>query len=197
MVKIFEKIAKGISAVGLRDSRNITHIILHHSLTNGGGASQFRKYHVNFLGWKAMAYDIVINKDGRVELGERWFYKLANDKKQLEIITGFYSRNFNQHGKAYLMAGIVKHYKAAGEWRRGMNRKGMHICLVGNFDKYPPSDLQLSVLKEFLFNFSNAFSLIFNRRLTLSRHCDFNINKTCPGKLFPFEALIKDLKYLF
>ncbi|MBD3194371.1 MAG: hypothetical protein GF317_04900 [Candidatus Lokiarchaeota archaeon] len=191
VTKLIEKISNYISIVGKRSSSQITNIVLHHSLTNGGDANSFRKYHVNFLSWKAMAYDVVITQQGFLQMGERWFYEIADNAEQLKNIIQFYNNEIGIKNKALLMAGFVDHYKAAGEWRQNMNTKGMHICLVGNFDKYKPNDTQIKTLTIFLKVFCLSFFKLYNKKLIISMHRDFNKGKSCPGNKFPIERVKK------
>jgi len=49
--------------------RKIKNIIVHHSDTNTGNATTFKRYHVKVLGWSDLAYHGVILKNGITELG--------------------------------------------------------------------------------------------------------------------------------
>lgn len=45
----------------------ITHLAIHHSLTDGGDYEAFSRYHVESNNWPSIGYTYVINKDGSVD----------------------------------------------------------------------------------------------------------------------------------
>jgi N-acetyl-anhydromuramyl-L-alanine amidase AmpD len=83
------------------------YIVLHHSATHNGSATQFDTFHREVRGWEnGLGYHFVIGNgtdsgDGEIEVGKRW-------RNQLQ----------GAH---------------AGEPR--YNRLGIGICLVGNFEE--------------------------------------------------------------
>lgn len=93
-------------------------IVVHHSGTSAGCASDFHQAHLN-RGWDELGYHFVIgngtgSSDGQIEVGSRWY-------KQ-------------KHGA---------HCKTAGNWH---NEHGIGICMVGNFEQGRPSARQLASL---------------------------------------------------
>jgi N-acetyl-anhydromuramyl-L-alanine amidase AmpD len=99
-------------------SRRWTHIVIHHSATEAGGASQFDAYHRS-KGWDELGYHFVIGNgtdtpDGLVEVGPRW----AAQKRGAHCKTpeGYF------------------------------NERGIGICLVGNFEHSRPTEAQLRSL---------------------------------------------------
>ena len=45
----------------------ITHLAIHHSLTDSGSYAAFSRYHVESNGWPSIGYAFVINKDGSID----------------------------------------------------------------------------------------------------------------------------------
>jgi len=96
------------------------YIVVHHSATGTGSASEFHHAHQN-RGWDELGYHFVIGNgsgsgDGRVEVGSRWY-------KQ-------------KHGA---------HCKTAGNYH---NEHGIGVCLVGNFERSYPSHRQMASLQK-------------------------------------------------
>ncbi len=99
-------------------SRRWECIVIHHSATATGCASQFDAAHKK-RGWDGLGYHFVIGNgtdtpNGRVEVGERW-------RQQ-------------KHGA---------HCKTADNF---YNDHGIGICLVGDFEKSVPSRAQMDSL---------------------------------------------------
>lgn len=95
-------------------------IVVHHSATATGCASDFNSAHLQ-RGWDELGYHFVIGNgsgsgDGQIEVGSRWY-------KQ-------------KHGA---------HCKTAGNYH---NEHGIGICLVGNFDNAHPTAAQLASLRK-------------------------------------------------
>lgn len=55
-----------------RNISDIKGIVVHHSLTTGGSADAFARYHINTNGWSVMGYTYVINKNGSIEWCADW-----------------------------------------------------------------------------------------------------------------------------
>lgn len=101
-----------------RISERWTTIVIHHSATDRGGATEFDKFHKK-KGWDELGYHFVIGNgtdtpDGYVEVGARWH-------KQ-------------KHGA---------HCKTPGNY---YNEHGIGVCIVGDFTRTSPSRKQLASL---------------------------------------------------
>lgn len=142
-----------------------THIVIHHSLTKDQKVVDWpaiRRYHKEELGYIDVGYPFGIEGIYRQGFGTVY-----------EILVG---RQLNQTGA---------HCKQAG-----MNRKGIGICMIGNFDVVPPPDDQLEKLISLVRALMSVFKI---PKKNVKRHSDFAPYKTCPGKAFPwdkFKALI-------
>ena len=103
----------------LGEERPWRYIVIHHSATATGSATEFDRMH-KAKGWDELGYHFVIGNgtgtgDGEVEVGSRW-------PKQ-------------KHGA---------HTKVTGHPE--YNDVGIGICLVGNFDVTHPSEAQMQSL---------------------------------------------------
>ncbi|MDR4507299.1 MAG: peptidoglycan recognition protein family protein [Candidatus Brocadiaceae bacterium] len=105
--------------------RDWKYVVVHHSASASGSASEFDKYHREKRGWEnGLGYHFVIGNgkgspDGEIEIGNRW-------ERQIN----------GAH------AGVEKY-----------NHYGIGICLVGNFNETYPTEAQmksLSVLVAYL-----------------------------------------------
>jgi N-acetyl-anhydromuramyl-L-alanine amidase AmpD len=103
-------------------SKRWTCIVVHHSATSCGCASEFHHAH-QARGWDELGYHFVIGNgtgsaNGQIEVGPRWY-------KQ-------------KHGA---------HCKTAGNYH---NEHGIGICLVGNFERTRPTARQMASLNKLL-----------------------------------------------
>lgn len=69
---------------------------------------------------------------------------------------------------------------------RGQNHDSLSICFVGNFDYYRVPDAQLEAGGRIISLWMKLYGI---KLKDIYGHCDFDPNKTCPGKLFSFEDL--------
>ncbi len=98
--------------------RDWKYIVIHHSASESGSASEFDKFHREKRGWEnGLGYHFVIgngrgSEDGLIEIGSRWV---------------------NQLDGAH--AGVQEY-----------NHYGIGICLVGNFNDSYPTTSQMSSL---------------------------------------------------
>jgi hypothetical protein len=103
------------------------YIVIHHSATDSGSASQFDAWHKK-KGWDGLGYDFVIDNgsggpDGAVEVGYRW-----------------------REQKVGAHAGP----------KNPRNEDGVGICLVGDFTKTRPTAAQMRALSR-LCNFLSSY----------------------------------------
>lgn len=98
--------------------RDWKYIVIHHSASESGNATEFDKYHREKRGWEnGLGYHFVIGNghgsgDGQIEIGNRWI---------------------NQIDGAH--AGVQEY-----------NHFGIGICLVGNFNDTNPTTNQMASL---------------------------------------------------
>jgi len=136
-----------------------THIILHHSATDRGGALTFDKYHRQ-KGWDELGYHFVIGNgtdtpDGYIEVGSRW--------------------NKQKHGA---------HCKTPNNY---FNDHGIGICLVGDFTNSKPTLKQLAAAEN-LTRFLADQCSISPHRVT-SHTAVKGKSTQCPGRHFPMGRI--------
>jgi len=139
--------------------REWTHIILHHSATEAGGAATFDRYHRG-LGWdRGLGYNFVIGNgtrtgDGEIEVGDRWR---------------------RQTRGAHCKAG-------------DMNARAVGICFVGNFETDEgPSEAQLRAGADLVRYLAWRFAIPCGNILGHGEVT--GARTQCPGRFFPIERM--------
>ena len=140
-----------------------THLVLHHSLTKDGQT----------VSWNA------IRRYHMLELG--WLDNGYNFG--VEDIGGSYE----------ILAGRPLLARAAAAYQNGMNRKGVHVCFVGNYDLAPPPVAMLDVAARFLADICEALSIPLTTEF-VTGHRDVAPYKSCPGKHFDVADFVRRLR---
>ncbi len=146
------------------------YIVIHHSATPSGSAAGFDRMHRS-KGWDGVAYHFVITNgkggpDGGLQVSDRWWQQ--------------------KHGAhAGGLPGQVD-----PEARNDYNEFGIGICLVGNFEKSPPTRKQMLTLARLVGRLRNMFDLpqsaVFGHRHVKST--------ACPGRYFSWKTLCALMK---
>ncbi len=147
----------------LPDANRWRYIVIHHSATEVGNAELFDKGHRRRGFWNGLGYHFVID-NGSTGMADG------------QVETG--------HRWNHQMDGA--HCNA-----NGMNKYGIGICLVGNFDKERPSGPQFDSLIWLIRQLQAKYNIPASNVL---RHEDVPGKDThCPGKHFPWSQLRKYL----
>jgi hypothetical protein len=93
-------------------------------------------------------------------------------------------------GRYEILFGRPLRQDAAAVKEAGMNKKGIHVCCVGNFDQHPPHPEMWQLTAE-LVSVLCAMLKIPNRRIF--GHRDF-AKKTCPGRQFNLDTFRRDVE---
>ncbi len=101
-------------------------------------------------------------------------------------------------GYHHLIELVDKEYKifkgrednVAGAHTRGMNINSLGICCVGNYDKRFMDEDMFDLLADLVFCLCLKYMIPIDN---IRRHNDYAPYKTCPGKYFPFDKLIKTI----
>jgi len=94
----------------------------------------------------------------------------------------------------YSLLGRAEHKVAAAVREGDLNKTGIHICMVGNFDLAPPPEAMMDCLiRRVLYPVMDRWSIGVD---DLYGHNNFATYKTCPGTKFPMEALKDRLRKL-
>lgn len=133
-------------------------IVLHHSATVSGSARQFDQYHRNVNGWDELGYHFVVGNGTGTPDG------------------------FIEVGPRWVTQKHGAHCKTSDNY---FNEHGIGICLVGNFDKRPPTPAQLRSLRYLLGYLQSQTRIPSSRILT---HGGVTHKTACPGRYFPSVA---------
>jgi N-acetylmuramoyl-L-alanine amidase len=143
------------------DENEWKYVVLHHSATDEGNASNFDRYHREKRKWpEGLAYHFVIGNgngsgNGEIEVGDRW-------TKQIH---GAHTANMN------------------------LNRIAIGICLVGNFEEdNKPTNNQLESLTSLVNYVSKKYKIPESN--VIMHNQVVQKGTVCPGKNFPYEQLI-------
>jgi len=134
------------------------HIIIHHSATSDSDT----------VSWQAIRR-----------------YHIDN-QKWLDIGYHFGVEKINGHQE--ILLGRPLDQSGAHTKEQGMNRRGIGVCFVGDFDKKPPSNETLIYAAKYLVvPLMRYFSIPLKQ---IQPHRRYATYKTCPGQLFPWDAFI-------
>jgi len=97
-------------------------------------------------------------------------------------------------GVEQIMSGGELNYEAllgrmwdvSGAHTRGHNHNSLSICFIGNYDKIAPRKEMLKVGAKVIALWLKLYGLSVD---DIYSHHNFNIHKSCPGKLFDMEHL--------
>ncbi len=152
------------AVIPLYPSKKWRYIIIHHSATDEGCALHFHFAHHSRGFKRGLGYHFVINNGTR-----------EKDDGYIEISPRWLKQLNGAHCKA-----------------SGMNKKGIGICLVGNFSKERISEKQMDSLL-YLVNCLRKYYKISLKNI-MGHGQVFGARTECPGKNFPFGKLKKQLK---
>lgn len=116
-----------------------------------------------------------------------------------------YLRGWEEIGYHYLIGnGVVcedgKLYKGRdesfqGAHVRGLNNRSIGICLIGDMDRFEPTEKQMSTLLDFLTEKLNKHNIPVEN---IIGHREFNgVVKTCPGLNIDLNFIRKELEKSF
>lgn len=142
-----------------------THIVIHHSLTKDSGSVSWgaiERYHRS-LGWDGIGYHVG--------------FELLSDSTGAQFYAALAGRPILKDG-AHCFQG-------------GMNKVGVGVCFVGNFDEAPPSMELLRFAVPQIAGWMAALEIPVENVVP---HREFAPYKTCPGKMFDMDLLRKMLR---
>jgi len=129
------------------------YIVIHHSATDTGSAETFDTEHRR-RGWRGLGYHFVIaNGNGGPD-------------GQVQV------------GDRWTAQAVGAH--TGGTPGNAYNRRGIGICLVGDFDRHRPTRRQLAALKALTAQLADRYG-IPPENIIGHRHAP-NANTQCPGK---------------
>ncbi len=149
--------------IPVHQSDRWTCIVIHHSASDEGGADRFDQWHRQ-RGWDELGYHFVIGNGTDTAMG------------QVEVGPRWIEQKHGAHTKT-----------ADGYY----NQHGIGICLVGNFDKYPPSKQQMQSLARLVTFLCREFHIPPSHIYT---HGGITHETDCPGKHFDLQQLRRMVK---
>ena len=135
-------------------------IVIHHSATDAGSAAAFDNFHRNGRHWDELGYHFVIGNGGGAGDGA--------------VEVG--SRWPKQKWGAHCCVGDNEEY----------NYFGIGICLVGNFERYRPSEAQMQSLARLVGYLSARYTIDESHIIGHGSVGDTR----CPGRGFPMGDLL-------
>jgi len=146
-------------------SRRWRYIVVHHSAGASGDAHSINDYHTHVRGWRnGLGYHFVIGNGSATPDG------------------------FIEAGPRWARQMDGAHAESPGN---RMNREGIGICLVGNFEQGPASEAQMRALVQLVRALQRRHGI--PRRRVIG-HRDVKQGHTvCPGSHFSIEQLRKML----
>lgn len=135
-------------------------VVIHHSLTKDSGTVSWgaiRRYHVEVNKWRDIGYHYGIEE-------------VADSQSA---------------GRHEILVGRQEWETAAAVKEQNMNERGIHVCLVGNFDDAPPPKAMWDLLVKLVASICYRWKI---QSENVRAHSDYN-PKSCPGKSFPMQRL--------
>lgn len=136
-----------------------THLVIHHSGTKDGdtlSVPAIRRYHLQ-KGWTDIGY---------------------------HLLCEWVDRPGDVPGGFELLAGRPLLARAAGEPKEGFNRKGVHICFVGDYDQEPPSMDMWRFAMPHLADLLDVLKIPLENVIGHREIADVARYKACPGKMW-------------
>jgi N-acetyl-anhydromuramyl-L-alanine amidase AmpD len=143
--------------------REWRYIVLHHSGTSRGSAQSFDMFHRQRNGWRSLGYHFVI----------------GNGSDQGDGVIAVGPRWYSQEAGAHANCPEYNEY-------------GIGICLVGNFDEYPPTPAQLEAARALIRRLCHDYN-IPAANVVGHNQVRRGGSTACPGKLFPLAELLQGL----
>jgi N-acetylmuramoyl-L-alanine amidase len=154
--------AEGIEMIDLAGK---THIVIHHSLTKDSGTvswNAIRRFHVEQQRWNAIGYHFGVER-----------VQDSSDAEAVEILMG-----------------RMLHETAAAVKEQTMNTRGVHVCVIGNFDEQVPLPAVWNRTVEL-----TAFlaELLRIPTTNVQPHTLYAPYKSCPGRNWSMERFRVDV----
>lgn len=140
-------------------------IVIHHSATPSGTVQSITQGHLN-QGFQDVGYHFIINNgiSGGTADGQ-----ITPTTRWRDQMPGAHAR-------------VANHPEFNGE--------GIGICLVGDFEKQPPTPAQMAALEMLVLALRDRYRLPLEAILG---HGELK-NTLCPGRLFPLETFLMDVR---
>ncbi|MFO8014698.1 MAG: peptidoglycan recognition family protein [Phycisphaerae bacterium] len=141
------------------------YIVIHHSATPTATVDAIRRYHVG-IGFEGVGYHFVINNGRAPGTADG---RVTPTQRWLDQRSGAHAR--------------IGHHPE-------YNSAGIGICLVGNFEKEPPTPKQMVALERLVLALCRRYDIGLD---AVVGHGELK-NTKCPGRLFPMESFLMDVR---
>jgi hypothetical protein len=143
--------------------KNWTAIVIHHSGTRNGNAAIFDKWHREGNHWEGVGYDFVIGNGSNSGDGE-----VEVTYRWRKQVTGAHCGG------------------TPGNW---VNKDGVGICLVGNFNRTQPTSAQMRSLVKLIRFLQDRYGIPRSRIYGHRNTPGAGTVTDCPGRNFPMGWL--------
>ena len=143
------------------------HIVIHHTATPSATIEAIERNH-NGLGFEGVGYHFVINNGVAPGTADG---EITPTDRWIEQRPGAHAR-------------VANHPE--------FNTAGIGVCLVGNFEQTPPSAAQMASLEMLVLALRQRYGIGLEG---IVGHGELK-NTQCPGRLFPMETLLMDLRQM-
>jgi len=150
---------------GIAPNRTWQYIVVHHTATPSATLNAIKHNHIG-KGFEGVGYHFVINNGRAPGTADG---KITPTERWIEQRPGAHAK--------------VSHHPE-------FNREGIGICLVGNFELAPPTPAQMASLEMLVLALGNRYDIGPGN---VVGHGELK-NTKCPGRLFPLEAFLMDLR---
>jgi hypothetical protein len=146
-------------------SRNWKSIVLHHSATAQGDIPSIDAAHRRLK-----------DRDGKPWLGIAYHFVIGNGQGM-------------EDGEVQPTFRWQRQLQGAHAGNHLHNEYGIGICLIGDFNRQPPTAKQMAAVKKLVAALANRYGI---GRSQVVRHLDIQSTE-CPGRLFPFAEVVAGL----
>lgn len=156
-----------------------SHVVMHHSLTSDThlpNSVAIRRFHTSYRhGGDIISETEYYEKQGEgvsglsrpwKDIGYHWMIEELSD------------------GEPWMLKGRSMMMHGAHCREQGMNRRGIGVCVVGNFDAVPPSEKVLEFAADQVAWLCRMYRIPVEN---IHGHHDFANYKSCPGKRFDMD----------
>ena len=137
-------------------------VVLHHSASSSGGYGSIDREHRKRLGWDGCGYHFVIGNGSETPDG------------RIEVAQRWVNQKLGVHcrdGKD-----------------PDMSEYGIGICLVGDLESTPPTEKQVAAARALVAYLGDRYHIAADHTETHAHLA--NSPTTCPGRLFPAQAIL-------
>lgn len=161
-------------------------IVLHHSATKDSETVSFDDIERFHTSWRFEGVEIT------PEEAKQFIAEGESPTPPWQDI-GYHYAVENIDGSYYAVVGRPEFRDGAAVKEGNINRRGLHVVCIGDFDKVEPEAAMLEVLvKRILIPLCIRHNISWD---AIVPHSQFAPYKTCPGKLFPLarvRAMVKE-----